>query len=169
MRTLRRLILLALFVGLAGFTALRWPAWREAYAPRAQVTGARVVSWSLAQVELALETEITNPTPLSATVSDVPCALTIGGIDMGTAHIPAGTTLTASGVTKLQIPMQTPTGQVAALIAQSLERGVMRPYQVRCTVLLDVFGHPLGVPFEKRGWVDLTRHELFREDRSPER
>ena len=167
-KLLKRLGLATVLVVIGGGLALRNAGCRAMVEPHAQVVSASVASWSLAEVELQLETDITNPSPLSASVSDIPCQLTIGGLEMGTAHIPAGTSLKPSAVTRVSIPLHTPLSALGALLAQGLERGFVRPYQVHCTLMLDLWGQSLSVPFEKTGWVDLTRHQLLKSDRTPE-
>jgi LEA14-like dessication related protein len=165
---MKKLFLLLLFLGIAGFVAWRYPSCRAAVEPHANVVAAEVVTWSLSEVEMRLDTDVLNPNPVSATVNDIPCQLTIGGIDMGTAHIPAGTTLKANATTRVPIPLHTPISQILALMAQTVERGAVRPYQVKCTLQLNVLNQTFGIPFEKEGWVDLGKHQLLKQDRNPE-
>jgi LEA14-like dessication related protein len=168
MRRGRRLTLLVLLLGVAGGVAWRWPAVRDALAPRAQVAGIHVASWGWSELELTLDADLANPAPWPVPLDDLPCRLTLGGLDVGTAHLPAGTRLAARATTRVEVPVHTSAEAVAAVLAQSLQRGAVRPYLVQCTPAVALLGRTWTLPVEKRGWVDLTRHELLREDRSPE-
>ena len=132
------------------------------------MVGGKVASWSLSEVELLLDTDIANPNPVVVPVSDVVCDLQIGGLPMGQAHIPAGTQLAARATTRVPVPLKVPLSQMAALLAQGLERGTIRPYTAKCNLSIDLGQVTVKVPFEKAGWVDLVNHRLMLDEHTPE-